>query len=419
MPLLHKLHLLTAIAVIGIAAGLASALFLVTLDFVTHLHWHHPGLLFLLPVGGVLSAAIYARWGQQAEAGTNLILNAIQQPSQRVPGRMAPLVLLGTTITHLFGGSAGREGTAVQMGGSLAAAIMRLLRIPQYQFPLMLRCGIAAGFGAVFGTPLAGTIFAIEAPSAGKQTRLSLQPLLLCLVSAVIADRCVAALNITHSVYIFTSRPESLTATEELIRLAKTAVAAMAFGCAARLFVLLTEFTRNLLKRAPTAWLRPAIGGSAVVALALLLGDRSYLGLGVSANPLRTSDVCIESCFNPGGAGWLSWFWKLLFTTLTVGSGFKGGEVTPLFFIGAALGNTLANPLAIPASQLAALGFVSVFAAAARTPLACTIMAIEIFAPANPGLFSGSFLIHTAVCTLIATHCSGRHSIYQISHRST
>lgn len=426
MLFLNRLHQLLAVSVIGVAAGLASALFLVTLDFVTRLHWGYPALLFLLPVAGILSASIYARWGQQAETGTNLILNAIHQPDLHVPGRMAPLVLLGTLITHLCGGSAGREGTAVQMGGSLAAAITRLLRLPSSHLPLLLKCGVAAGFGAVFGTPFAGAIFAVEAPAAGRIS-LSLRPILLCLIAALIADRGVTALGIKHTLYTFPSESTAaitdtqpllvqIGTTREVILLAKTAIAAVAFGCAARFFVLLTTFTRHLLQLIPApGWCRPAIGGTAVVALALILGDHSYLGLGVSASPLRPGDVSIESCFTPGGAHWFSWFWKLLFTALTVGSGFKGGEVTPLFFIGAALGNVLAEPLGIPVSHLAAFGFVSVFAAAARTPLACTIMAIEIFAPANPGLLTTSFLISTALCAFLANRCSSPNGIYRIT----
>lgn len=413
VSVLSKLYQLLAAAVVGIAAGLACALLLESLDFVTRVHWHHPSLLFLLPFAGVISATIYARWGRQAELGASLIFSAIRQPSLRVPGRMAPLVLLAALFTHLCGGSSGRAGSAFQLGGSLAAAISRLLRLHTTQLPQMLACGVAAAFSAIFGSPCAGAIFAIEASSAGKH-RFSLQPLLLCLLSAVIADRCIAVLGIKHSLFAVASLPESATVTQEVLLFVKTAVAAVAFGSAARLFVLFIEATRKLLNQTPVSWLRPAIGGAAVVGLAIILGDRSYLGLGVSASPLRPGDVCIASCFHPGGAGSLSWFWKLLFTALTAGSGFKGGEVTPLFFIGAALGNALANPLGLPASHLAALGSVSVFAAAARSPLACTIMAIEIFVPNNPGLFTGSFLIHTALCTLLASRCRGRHGIYRI-----
>jgi H+/Cl- antiporter ClcA len=199
----------------------------------------------------------------------------------------------------------------------------------------------------------------------------------------------------------------------EILLLTKTAAAAIAFGMAARLFIQMTEAVRSLLKRLRVpAWLRPAIGGTAVLGLTFLVGDRSYLGLGVTANPISPGGVSIQTSFAEGGAGWLSWWWKLAFTALTVGSGFKGGEVTPLFFIGAALGNMLSGVLGLPVSYLAALGFTAVFAAAARTPLACTIMAVELFAPANPGLFSTNFLVTVALCAFLAARSSGRHSLY-------
>jgi H+/Cl- antiporter ClcA len=273
---------------------------------------------------------------------------------------------------------------------------------------------MAAGFGAVFGTPVAGAIFALEVSGPGR-LGLPLRSLLFCLLAAVIADRTVAAWNIEHTAYVLASVPQTVRigSVAEILLLTKTAAAAIAFGIAARLFIQMTDAVRSLLKRLRVpAWLRPAIGGTAVLVLTFLVGDRSYLGLGVTANPISPGGVSIQTSFAEGGAGWLSWWWKLAFTALTVGSGFKGGEVTPLFFIGAALGNMLSGVLGLPVSYLAALGFTAVFAAAARTPLACTIMAVELFAPANPGLLSTNFLVAVALCAFLAARFSGRHGLY-------
>ena len=395
---------------VGIAVGSAVALFLWSLDQVTQIHWRHPALLYLLPVAGVASALIYQRWGRTAEGGNNLIIEQIHSPGGGVPARMAPLVLVGTLITHLFGGSAGREGTAVQMGGSLAGTIGRWLRLSVDDTRIVLMSGVAAGFGAVFGTPLTGAVFALEVLTRGRTHYEALVP---CLLAAVIGDRTTTAWGVGHTHYRidFSSLPVDGVAFGLLAF--KVVLAAGAFAMASVLFARLTHGLNTGLRRfVPQSWLRPAIGGGVVVLLVLLLGDRDYLGLGVSAPPDAPSAVTIQSCFRPGGAAWFSWGWKLLFTAVTVSSGFKGGEVTPLFFIGAALGHSLGRLLGVPVDVMAGLGFVAVFAGATNTPLACTIMAIELFGT-GPGGLSPSFVVLAALACFLSYFLSGRSGIYQ------
>ena len=417
----------------GVSAGLAAAVFLWSLELVTQLHWKHPWLLVLLPLAGLLSGGVYALVGGRADGGTELILEELRTPAAGVPGRMAPLVLGGTLITHLCGGSAGREGTAVQMGGSLAALLARWLRVPAADLPLLLASGLAGGFGAVFGTPLAGAVFAVELSARGlnpepsmagfrKLPRL-LPSLLLCLLTAVVANAAVEVLGVAHTQYRIAGfaadtdgggrRFPPISWADCLLFAARAGLAGVAFGMAAGLFTRFRNAIRSFLKRhVPSVWLRPAFGGALVVLLAVQTGDSSYLGLGVEASPHRPDDVCIRSCLEAGPVDLFGWFWKLLFTAVTVGSGFRGGEVTPLFFVGAALGNVLSAPLAMPPGILAAMGFAAVFAGAARTPLACTLMAFEVFVPANPDLLSISFLGSTAICCLVAARCSGTVGIY-------
>lgn len=202
--------------------------------------------------------------------------------------------------------------------------------------------------------------------------------------------------------------------------LAKVALAAAAFGLASRLFVELSHALKWAFSKAiPISWLRPAAGGGIVIALVWLIGERDYLGLGVATNPADPTAVTLQTCFHPGGAAPLSWWWKLLFTAVTVSSGFKGGEVTPLFFIGAALGNILAQFLDAPVGLMAGLGFVAVFAGASKTPLACTIMAFELFAPGQESLLGQGFLIYAAVACFLSNLCSGRGSIYSAQRRDT
>jgi len=405
---------------LGAVIGSAVAFFLWSLDQVTFLHWQYPWLLYLLPVAGILSGLMYHFLGQASEAGNNLVIEQIHEPGGGVPTRMAPLVLVGTLITHLCGGSAGREGTAVQMGGSLAATLGRLLRLSTDDTRIILTAGVAAGFGAVFGTPLAGAIFALEVLAIG---RMSYRALIPCLIASVIADQVESAWGVGHTHYAIVVAGEvtsdSLNTTLNWTLTGKVAIAAICFGLVSVLFAELSHVLNWTFKRLiAITWLRPAVGGCIVIALVWLLGERDYLGLGVAANPNTPDAVTIQSSFQAGGAEPLSWFWKLLLTAITVSCGFKGGEVTPLFFIGAALGNVLGQLLGAPLDLMAGLGFVAVFAGATNTPLACTIMAIELFGPGNGPLLSSGFVVYAAVACFLAFFLSGRSSIYQAQHRT-
>ena len=386
---------------VAVLSGSASAFFLWALDHVTRLRWEHPWLLFLLPVAGFLAGWIYHRFGQRAEAGSNLIMEEIHQPGGGVPGRMAPLVLGGTLITHLFGGSAGREGTAVQMGGSLAGVYGRLCGVAADNKRVLLMAGVAAGFGSVFGTPLTGAIFAMEVLVVGRMQYDALIPVL---VAGIVGDLVCSAWGIHHTLYhIDFAGATGGHGWPEAALLGKVALAEMLFGIVSQAFAGLTHALKREFAHF-IAWppLRPVAGGLLVIALVYIVGTRDYLGIGVtSPDP---GAVTILSAFTAGGAHPWSWLWKLIFTAVTLAAGFKGGEVTPLFFIGAALGHTLALLLGAPVDLFAGLGFIAVFAGATNTPLACTVMGIELFGAQNT--------VYFAVACFVAYLFSGHSGIY-------
>lgn len=397
-PLLHGCLLALPVAV---AAGSASALFLWALDQVTQWHWQHPEWLWGLPVAGVLVGMLYQHLGKNAEKGNNLLIDEIHQPGGGVPTRMAPLVLIGTLITHLFGGSAGREGTAVQMGGGLAGGLARLFRVGEKNHRLMLMCGIAAGFGAVFGTPLTGAIFAMEVLVIG---RLQYSALIPVLVASVIADATCTAWGIHHTIYhLEVSHAAGTHAPFQALLLLHVVMAGICFGLASRFFAELTHrLQRGFARFIPQPIWRPLAGGLIIIVMTWMLGTRDYLGLGVEPPPGGL--VSITQSFEAGGASTWSWLWKSLFTSVTLASGFKGGEVTPLFFIGSTLGHVAGLVLNEPIALFAALGFIAVFAGAANTPLACTVMGIE--------LFGAHHTVHFATACFVAYAFSGHSGIY-------
>ena len=386
---------------VGVLVGSACALFLASLDLVTHLRFEHPGLLWLLPIAGAVTGWMYIRWGQVVASGNNLLIEQIQSPGAGVPLRMAPLVFLGTLLTHLCGGSAGREGTAVQMGGGIAGGLARLLPgLSPSDLRVLLMAGMAAGFGGVFGTPLAGMVFALEVAVLG---RIELRAVIPCLAASFVSDWTCTAWGISHTQYAVRSLiPEGalipLTPLNGQLLLFAI-LSGVLFGLTARLFAAMTHGVQNLLVRycqSPIG--RPMVGACGVIALAGLVGTPDYLGLGVSSPD--SAAATIVNAFHAGGMQPWSWCWKLVFTAVTLGSGFKGGEATPLFFIGAALGNSLAVLAGLPIDFCVALGFVSVFAGATHTPIACTVMAVEIF--------RGESILYYAISCLLAHQCSGR-----------
>lgn len=373
--------------IIGGLAGSASAIFLISLDWLTNWRESHLWIIAFLPLGGLVIGLMYHYLGSDVVKGNNLLLEEFHKPKDVIPFKMAPLVLLGTLITHLFGGSAGREGTAVQMGGAIADQFTTLFKMRPRDRKILIVMGISAGFASVFGTPLAGAIFALEVLILGNMRYEAILPSFL---AAICANYACDLWNVHHTVYTISAVPEMTP-----ITLFYSIIAGITFGVSALIFSNSTHFfTHSFQKFVAYPPLRPVLGGIVLAIVIWLMGTTKYIGLGIPT---------IVEAFNQPEEIY-AFLIKILLTAFTLGAGFKGGEVTPLFFIGATLGNTLFWILPLPISLLAGMGFVAVFSGATNTPIACTFMGIELF-----GAESGLFI---AIACVVAYLFSGHTGIY-------
>jgi len=348
---------------VGVVAGVAAAGFLVALAHATAWREGHAWIIALLPVAGFAIGLLYHWAGAPVAGGLHLVFAEVQAPTRVLPRRLAPMILASTVVTHLFGGSAGREGTAVQMGAALADQVGRPFALVGRDRRLLVLAGIAGGFGAVFGTPLAGTVFALEVVAVGALGRIAVVP---CLIASLVGHLVVRGLGVEHTPYPMIEVPAIS------VMLVLTLVAAGGVcGVVARAFVAAQHAVQAIAERA-IGWmpLRLAAGGALVALAVYSLGSTRHIGLSIPlmldafAAPRPASDCVL----------------KLALTALTLGCGFKGGEVTPLFVIGATLGSALSAIMPGPGvAVLAAVGLVAVFAGAARTPLTCVVLAVELF----------------------------------------
>lgn len=401
---LQLLRWMIIIIPVAVVVGSLNAFFLWLLDLATATRTGQPWLIYLLPIAGLGIVYTYRTLGKNSDAGNNLIIDEIHQPGAGVPLRMGPLVLISTVLTHLFGGSAGREGTAVQMGGAATQGLAKLFKLNPKDTRLILIAGVAAGFGSIFGTPFTGALFALEVLAIG---RIKYDAIIPALFASLLADYICSAWGAHHS-YFRIDFTEHITLFKQTLpfdlwMLGKVGIAAIIFGLVGYLFAELTHSLKDVFKATlKNPYLIVVVGGLIVIIAVQLLGHHDYIGLGIYAS--REGGVSIMSAFHEGGALWYSWIVKLLLTAITLAAGYKGGEVTPLFFVGATLGNFLAWVFNAPVDLFAALGFLAVFAAATNTPLACTIMGAE--------LFGADYMVYFALACFTSYYFSGHTGIY-------
>ena len=376
---------------VGLPIGSVVALFLATLDYATAWRENHLWIIYFLPIAGLLIALIYHYYGGEANKGNNLLLEAHQLDNKSIPLSMAPLVFISTILTHITGGSAGREGTAVQIGGAIADQVTPVFKLNTAERKIVLIMGISAGFAAVFGTPLAGAIFALEIMLFKN---IKLAAVLPGFAAAYIAHYTCLSWGVNHTPYFINTIP-AITITNVLWAI----LAGIIFGLTALLFSYIGIFWTKLFSKIKNKLLVPVLGGM-VLALAIhYIGTTKFNGLGIPS----ISNAFIQP------AGNFDFIIKLLFTTFTLSAGFKGGEVTPLFFIGATLGNILIWFIPLPMALLAGMGFVAVFAGATHCVITSIVLGIEIF-----GLEAGMYI---GIASILAYFTSGVKGIYSAQQK--
>ena len=385
---LRLLALCAVAAAVGVAAGALAAVFGQGLLAIGAVRDAHPGRwLPFLPLAGAVIAWCYRRWGSRAGRGMGLVIDAAFDEEETIPRRLIPMIFLSTWATHLFGGSAGREGVAVQMGAALGRGAGRLLPM-QNAKKLLLKAGMAAGFGGLFRTPFAAALFAVEVTAVG---RLDLEALLPVLVASLAASWTSGALGLEK----FTVELTGLPVLDGPMAL-RLACLGLCFGLVGALFAIgLGRAKAFLGQRMHNPVARAALVGAVVAVASLACHWGRYSGLGTNL---------ITAAFAGGTVYWYDWLAKLLFTVVTLAGGFQGGEVTPLFSIGASLGVWLAPLAGVPVPVAAAAGYCAVFGAASRTLLAPALIAGEVF--------GWEFLPFGLLCCAAARVCSGGATIY-------
>lgn len=346
----------------GIIVGLCGAVFCACMNFATEYRLSHPNVIYFLPLAGVLIAAAYRLLHNENDAGTNLVISAIHSENE-VPLRMAPSIFIGTVITHFFGGSAGREGAALQLGGSIGGSLGRLFRLEEKETHVMIMCGMSAAFAALFGTPMAAAIFSMEVVSVGVMYYAALVP---CVISALIGYAISSYFGLTEHLFEFSVFPVFNVKNAILI-------SCLAVSCAliSVLFCLTLHGSERLYKKhLKNPYLRAAVGGFLVLLLTLLVGNQDYNGTGMHI---------IERIVADGTTVPYAFLLKMIFTALTLGAGFKGGEIVPSFFIGASFGCLFGNLMGFSPSFCAAVGMTSVFCGVTNCPITSLLISFELF----------------------------------------
>lgn len=383
----HIIKKIALLFLLGICVGLADALFLTMLKAVTAWRESCPWLCLALPLLCIGTAFAYQTIGKGCGKGNNLIIEGMQRDGVKIPGRMGVLAFVFTGLSHLFGASVGREGTAVQIGGVLGTQLASLGRLDSEDRRIFLFAGVSAGFGAMFGTPFAGAFFGMDLCSVGSLHKKSA---IACLFTSFTADAVTGLCGLTHTRYAIGSLPQ---VTFRLVL--AVFIASILFGLTARFFSLLVHKIKlYYAKWFQNIYIRALVSGFVVLLVIALFQTLRYNGL---------STWMIDVSFQ-GEVQWYDPVKKFILTVLSLGAGFQGGEATPLFDIGASIGGCVANLVGVSPALLAALGYVCVFGNAANIPITTVVIGLE--------LFGAAALPYFVVAAIIGYYVTGHNSIY-------
>lgn len=377
----------TISVLVGALGGFIGSCFYMAIQTATGIRTAHPELIFALPFAGLIIMFLYRAFRLKNDPGTNIVIQSIIEENQDVPIRMAFLIFISTVITHLFGGSVGRESAALQIGGCFGNAIGQAMDLDEQDMKLVTMCGMSALFSAVFGTPIAATVFVIEFISIGIMHYSALVP---CLTASYVAYFVAGIMGVTPEAYTIVETVSF--APISCLRVLGLGVACAVVGI---LFCFVLHKTAKLLRKyGYNSYIRILGGGMTIMCLTALVGNTDYNGSGAQI---------IEHAI-AGNAVWYAFLLKMVFTAITLGSGYKGGEIVPSFFIGATMGCVVGPLLGLPASLSAALGLIGVFCAVVNCPIASILMSIELFGSENLPFFA-------AVCA-VSYMLSGPFSLY-------
>ncbi len=356
--------------VIGLIGGIVGAAFHECVQQVTSFRGEHFWVLFLLPLAGIVIVFLYHRGGMRKDPGTNLVLESIHT-EESVPFRMAPLIFIATVLTHLCGGSAGREGAALQLGGSLGATFAKVFHLEEHNQRVLVMCGMSAVFTAMFGTPITAAIFSMEVVQVGILYYSALVP---CLVAAAVAYGVLLFLGMETREYMMDSS-YTLTVSSGT----RVMLLAMLCGLIGILFcVAMHEASHFMRHKIANDYVRVAVGGVAVILLTLLVGTTDYNGASAALLQRALHDQVTSTAF----------LWKIVFTAITIGAGFKGGEIVPTLTIGATFGSVAGPLLGLDPSFAAAIGMIALFCAVVNCPVASIFLALELFGQEDIVLFA-------------------------------
>ena len=380
------LKLILFALIIGITVGVVGAGFHHAIEIATALRIQYPWLLYLMPVAGVCIIGLYRICGIEKDRGTNFVLTAVRE-DEPMYLRKAPLIFISTVLTHLVGGSSGREGAALQLGGAISGKIGQAMRLGDKDKKLITMCGMAAGFSALFGTPITAAIFAMEVISVGVMYYAAIVP---CVLGAIIAALTAQFLHGEATFFVLDNIPEVTVGTVSRVILLGILCSTISI-----LFCYINHKTPKIYgKYLPNPMVRAAVGGCIVIGLTLVLGTRDYNGAGMDVITRALQGEAVPYAFAL----------KILFTAVTLGAGFKGGEIVPVFFTGATFGCVVGELLGLPAGFAASLGMTAVFCGVTNCPVSSILLAFE--------LFGGESLALYALCIAVAYMLSGYYSLY-------